>query len=462
MHTIIVWFRRDLRLSDHPALAQAVAEQVRIIPLFVFDPYLLNHTETGIGRVQFLLGCLDSLQKNLEFLGSTLIRRYGEQRRVLPEFAVEVGANAVYWNDDSERTWRTTTDNNIIEALGSRGIEARVFTAEALFPAGGPSSYALKNFTPHWHQFLSTPLAPRPRVLTPLPAVPSNPLCTLSDLSLPPNTQDIPTAGEREAHCLLAKFLTHKAPSYLKSLSIAGQAGQYTSRLGAHLKFGTISTRTVYQQVQRRQVGSWEKRNLDGFLSRLFWRDHFAQKLRNLPRCETDSYLEAFDQVPWSTNQEHYQAWCSGKTGYPLVDAAMRCLNQTGWLPFRLRALCATFHCIDLFLPWQWGARHYMKQLIDGDVAIDHWQWQSHAGVSNRRRTWFRVYNPIDSVAKVDPQGAFIRRWMPELADVPTESLAAPWKFNIDYCAPLVEHATARRRALTILEPVKRRYQTSN
>jgi deoxyribodipyrimidine photo-lyase len=203
-------------------------------------------------------------------------------------------------------------------------------------------------------------------------------------------------------------------------------------------------------------ASAWEKRNLEGFVSRLLWRDRFAQKLRNLPRCETESYLELFDQVPWSQNQEHYQAWIQGKTGYPLVDAAMRCLNQTGWLPFRLRALCATFLCIDLFLPWQWGAQHYMRVLMDADVAIDHWQWQNHAGVSNREKTWFRVYNPIDGIQKIDPDGIFIRQWLPEFADAPPWALTAPWQFGIDYPTPVVDHAQARKQALAILEPLKK------
>jgi deoxyribodipyrimidine photo-lyase len=288
--------------------------------------------------------------------------------------------------------------------------------------------------------------------------VASLPLYGLCDLGLAPCTQEVPPAGERQAHLRLREFLEHKAPHYLKSLSVAEAAGEYTSRLGPHLKFGTISMRTVCQAVRRRteQVGSWERRNLEGFTGRLFWRDHFAQKLRNLPRCERESYLEAFDAVPWSHREDHAQAWREGRTGYPLVDAAMRCLDRTGWLPFRLRALCATFHCIDLFLPWQWGATHFMQKLIDGDVAIDHWQWQSHAGASNRARGWFRVYNPIDGVAKIDPHGRFIRRWVPELAEAPLAALGAPWRHGISYRPPLVEHSAARRSALAVLEPLKR------
>jgi deoxyribodipyrimidine photo-lyase len=459
---IIVWFRRDLRLSDNPALAQAVAEKAEIVPLFIFDPYLLNHPETGSGRVQFLLGCLDSLQKNLEYLGSTLIRRYGDQPQVLVQVATELGADAVYWNEDSERAWRTQTDRSAIEALQEIGIKARCFQSEAVSPAGGKETYDLKAFTPQWYQFLNAPVTLRP---TALPSVTSQasptPLNSLADLGLPATHQRIPVAGEREAHRLLNEFLHHKAAHYLKSLSVATEASQYTSRLGPHLKFGTLSVRTLYQQVQQRRQSAtaWEQRNLDGFISRLFWRDHFGQKLRNLPRCETESYLEAFDSVPWSQNEQHYQAWCEGKTGYPLVDAAMRCLNATGWLPFRLRALCATFLCIDLFLPWQWGAKHYMQQLIDGDVAIDHWQWQSHAGVSNKGRSWFRVYNPIKSIEKIDPQGIFIRQWVPELAGVSVQDLSRPPLQGLNYHSPLVDHQQARRQALAVLEPIRLRYQ---
>jgi deoxyribodipyrimidine photo-lyase len=458
---ILLWFRRDLRLSDNPALAQAVAEQACIIPLFIFDPYLLQHPETGVGRVQFLLGCLESLQKNLEYLGSTLIRRYGEQQSVIVALAKELQVDAVYWNEDSERAWRTQTDLNAIAALQSAGIRCQTFRAEALLGAGGKETYSLKVFTPQWYQFMRQPPAPRPVALPAVPAIASSPIRNLKDLGLPQNVQVVPVAGEREAHQLLQSFIQTKASRYLKSLSVATEASQYTSRLGPHLKFGSISARTVFQAVeqQSRTASTWQTRNLDGFMSRLFWRDHFSQKLRNLPRCETDSYLEAFDRVPWSRNIDHYQAWCEGKTGYPLVDAAMRCLNKTGWIPFRLRALCATFLCIDLFLPWQWGAKHYMQKLLDGDVAIDHWQWQSHAGVSNRGRSWFRVYNPTKGIEKIDPQGIFIRQWIPELTDVPLETLTNPDYKTFDYPAPIVEHEQARINALSILEPIKHSYE---
>jgi deoxyribodipyrimidine photo-lyase len=438
---ILLWFRRDLRLSDNPALAHAIAQNAEIIPVFIFDPYLLHHPETGVGRVQFLLGCLESLQKNLEHLGSTLIRRQGPQQQVLVELAQFFQVDAVYWNDDSERTWRSQTDLQAIEALQSIGLPARVFRAEALLPAGGKDTYALKTFTPQWYQFMNQPLHRRPEVMPPVPADPvPSPLRTLADLGLPPTDQQVPTAGEREAHCLLHDFLGTKAPRYLKSLSIATEASQSTSRLGPHLKFGTISARTVFHAVQQRHrvASSWEQRNLDGFVSRLFWRDHFSQKLRNLPHCETASYLEAFERVPWSQNTEHYQAWCEGQTGYPLVDAAMRCLNQTGWL---------------------WGARHFMQKLFDGDVAIDHWQWQSHAGVSNRGRAWFRVYHPTAGIDKIDPKGSFIRQWVPELADLPFKELARPNYHALGYYPPVIDHTQARLDALAILEPIKRDLQ---
>ena len=461
--TIIVWFRRDLRLSDNPALAQAIAEQAKVIPLFIFSPYLLTHPETGSGRVQFMLGCLESLQKNLEYVGSTLIRRLGEQKTVVMDAVEEFQADAVYWNDDNERAWRTQTDQEVAIALKAKGIKTQVFQSEARLPAGGKETYDLKNFTPQWYQFLSKPIAPRPSIMPAVPRHDIDQLRSLADLGRPITSQDIPTSGEREAHRLLTDFLNRKAPNYIKSLSVATEATQYTSRLSPHLKFGTLSARQIYQKtkLKKQTATSWEKRNLNGFISRMFWRDHFAQKLKNLPRCETESYLAVFDQVSWSNNEEHYQAWCEGKTGYPIVDAAMRCLNQTGWISFRLRALCATFLCIDLFLPWQWGAKHYMQMLIDADVAIDHWQWQSHAGVSNRGRKWFRVYNPIESIKKIDPKGAFIKQWVPELNEATYEELEVLDLSKFNYPSQIIDHKTARKAALEILEPIKKTQQNS-
>ena len=456
--TIIVWFRRDLRLSDNPALAQAVAEQAQIIPLFIFSPYLLQHPETGSGRVEFMLGTLDSVEKNLEYLGSSLVRRIGDQTQVILEAVHDFQADAVYWNGDDERAWRTKTDQEVAIALKELGVKAQTFRSEALLPAGGKENYDLKNFTPQWYEFLSQPLAPRPQALPQVPKHDIGKLRSLHDLGLPTHHQNIPLAGERQAHILLQDFLDQKASRYIRSLSNATTASQYTSKLSPHLKFGSISARMVYQKtkLKRQDASPWEKRNLNGFISRLFWRDHFAQKLKNLPRCETESYLAAFDQVPWSQNEAHYQAWCEGQTGYPIVDAAMRCLNETGWISFRLRALCATFLCIDLFLPWQWGAKHYMQKLIDADVAIDHWQWQSHAGVSNRGRKWFRVYNPIDSVKKIDPKGEFIKKWVPELHEATYEQLEQINLSTFNYPSMIVEHQTARKKALQILEPIKK------
>lgn len=469
MQRLLLWFRRDLRLSDQAALHHAAATGAEIVPVFVFDPYLLHHPEVGSGRVQFMLQCLDSLERNLQVLGLPLIRRYGPQAQVIPELATEVGAEAVVWHDDSERQYRSVTDQQIRDQLQTLGIAVQTVPNEAGLPAGGRETYALKAFTPAWEAHQRGPLWSRPQTLRPPTiAIATQPYRSLIDLSLPSAHQWHPLGGERIAHQQLQHFLSQSSAVYLRSLSRATAATSHCSHLGAYLKFGCLSVRQVVQAARQYPTASKaHRRSLDAFVGRLFWRDHFYQKLRNLPHCEHESYLAAFDAVPWNRNEEDYSAWCEGYTGYPLVDAAMRCLKATGWLPFRLRALCATFLCIDLFMPWQWGALHYMQCLIDADVAIDHWQWQSHAGASNRSRHWFRVYNPVTGISKIDPEGEFIRRWLPELAAVPLAYLAAPWRLSwslqqrlgcwlgTTYPWPRVEHTQARQRALRILQPLK-------
>ncbi|NJK72066.1 MAG: deoxyribodipyrimidine photo-lyase [Synechococcaceae cyanobacterium SM2_3_60] len=469
MQRLLLWFRRDLRLSDQAALYHAAQTKAEIVPVFIFDPYLLHHPEVGSGRVQFMLQCLESLERNLQVLGLPLIRRYGAQAEVIPELAAELKAEAVFWNEDSERQYRSATDQQICERLRALGIAVYTFSSEAGLPAGGRDTYDLKVFTPAWEAYHRRPLWHRPPALcAPTIAIANQPYRSLTDLHLPPCRQWHPVGGERYAHQQLQHFLSQSSAHYLRSLSRATAATSHCSHLGAYLKFGCLSVRQAVQAARQYPTFSKaQRRSLDAFVGRLFWRDHFYQKLRNLPHCETQSYLSAFDAVPWNRDWDDYIAWCDGQTGYPLVDAAMRCLKATGWLPFRLRALCATFLCIDLFMPWQWGALHYMQCLIDADVAIDHWQWQSHAGASNRARHWFRVYNPVSGCSKIDPEGDFIRRWLPELAAIPSEYLATPWRMSWSlqqrlgcwlgktYPWPRIEHTQARRRALQILQPLK-------
>jgi deoxyribodipyrimidine photo-lyase len=456
MGLTILWFRRDLRLDDHPALQQA-CRLGAVLPLFVLDPALLHHPETGVARVAFLLACLQALDGDLRRRGARLLVCHGDPLRLLPELARRWRAQRVMAHTDSERIVGRLRDARVAAALRRDGvplhwIEPPGATAELLpYPAWRRSWLAA---------MAEAPLPAPARVQVP-PDLEPSPIPDLARLGLCADGKPLPPAGTEAALALLRRFRDGPAArTYYWQLSYP--AARVTSGLSPYLKFGVLSARRALHELRplATDPDPGRRRSARQLFSRLRWGAGMAQRFRYLPQLEIRPLWSCHDDPDAALldgqQEELYAAWRDGRTGFPIVDAAARCLlAEGGWreLNFRSRAIAASFLTNLCGIDWRWGALHYMRHLIDGDCPIDHWQWAMQAGATQvGSGAWTRIYHPGQvAVDRCDPQGVFIRRWLPELADLTNDQLGAPPR-RADYPAPVLDYEQARRRRLERLE----------
>lgn len=458
--TAIVWLRRDLRLHDHPPLVAALAAHERVVPAFVLDPALLGGRFASGPRTAFLLACLRELDEALRERGSGLVIRRGPAERELPALAAASGATAVHWASDAT-PYALARDRRVRDALQEAGVEAVPGPGNFVADVGRPRTTAGRPFivfTPFhraWGGLERRPVHRAPAELPPLPrglergAIPS-----LDDLGL---TDDLPepavSPGESAAREELARWLASDLAAYGdRHDRLAGG----TSRLSAHLRFGCLSAREVEQRA-RRHGGA----GAAAFTRQLAWRDFYAHVLLHHPGNRLHEHQERMRALAWDDDPELLAAWQEGRTGYPLVDAGMRQLRASGWMHNRARLVVGSFLTKDLQLDWRAGEAWFMRWLLDGDVAQNNgnWQWIASVGV-DPAPAFRRLLNPTLQQRRHDPDGAYVRRWVPELRDVPDAHLAAPWRMSPedqaaagcaighDYPAPVVDHAEERRRAL--------------
>jgi deoxyribodipyrimidine photo-lyase len=443
----IHWFRRDLRLADNTALHAAAAACDIIWPVFVFDPAILRAPDIGAARVAFLLECLASLEKTLAAAGGRLILRHGNPAEELPRLARETGAATVFWNRDYEPCARQC-DVAVEKSLAAAGIavETRKDSVlheghEVLKENGG--SYAI--FTPYSRVWRALP---KPEVLPAVkfkpatgPVPRSEPLPTAAKLGFSPGIT-LPPAGERAARDLLKRFIAGPVTRYRSRRDFPGLDG--TSRLSPHLCCGTLSPRTVYAAaIRARREHPSAAAEIDTFVSELVWREFYRQILWHHPHAATAAFKPECRNLRWENNEKYFAAWCEGRTGYPIVDAAMRQLNTTGWMHNRLRMITAMFLTKDLLVSWQWGEHYFMRKLLDGDLAANNGGWQWSASTGTDAAPYFRIFNPNSQAAKFDPEGKFIARHVPE-AEMPGR-----------YPAPIVRHAEQRVKALALFKKVQ-------
>ncbi len=451
MNRTIVWFRRDLRMYDHAPLDRA-ARRGAVIPVFIFDRALLHHPETAVARVAFMLECLRSLDQDLRDRGGRLILRQGDPVQVLPQLIRTMGADGIYAHIDFERIYGRVRDARLNQVLAQEGLKIRWFEPAATTPDLIP--YA--EYRQLWYSHMEADLIPAPGRIQVPADVSSDPLPTLADLGLKADEKPIPPAGTQAARKFLQDFWEEKSDRYYWQLSYPG--ARATTGLSPHIKFGAISIRECYKTVQRLAPAIDRRVQLSRqqLIARMRWGSGFAQRFRYLPQLEVRSLYTVFDQDGWEFDEDLYQAWQAGMTGFPIVDAAARCLQATGgWLElnFRSRALYSSFLSNLMGMDWRWGALHFMRHLIDGDCPIDHYQWAMQAGVTHcLDKTWTRIYNPEQvAIDRCDPEGLFIKRWLPELAAVPPALLGNPPRVN-GYPAPILDYKTARRRRVKQLE----------
>jgi deoxyribodipyrimidine photo-lyase len=465
MTTAIWWVRRDLRLNDNDALRAALAQSSEVVPVFILDPMLLAAPDLAAKRVAFLYGGLRALDADLRARGSRLIVRRGEPAAELARLVAEKGAEALYAEADPWPYGRGR-DAAITAQLPLRlvpGLTAQPF--DLILKADSKPYTVFTPFSRAWKALaLPTPAqlwAPPER----LPVVPEG----LQSQSIPDEPVLPPTVpfppGEAEALRRLCAF-TEGAAS-----AISGYADNRnrmdldgTSQLSPYLRFGMVSARrAVVAALHAMEFAPDEpaRRGAETWLNELIWREFYMMVLYHHPDVLEHAFQANLRGISWRNDEAEFAAWCAGRTGYPVVDAAMRQLTTTGWMHNRARMIAASFLVKDLLVDWRWGERFFMQHLVDGDPAANNGGWQWTSGVGTDAAPYFRVFNPSLQGTKFDPEGVYVRRFVPELADVPAKFIHEPWKTPLevqrgagcvvgqDYPAPIVDHTLARERALT-------------
>jgi deoxyribodipyrimidine photo-lyase len=464
----VLWFRRDLRLHDHPAL-QAAIEAGPVAPLFVLDPALLRGRWASPNRTAFLLASLRELDAALRERGARLHVRFGRPAEVVPRFAAEVAAADVFVSRDYS-PYARRRDAAVARALEAAGIRFHARRGTLVHEpedVRGAAGQPLSVFTPFFRAWSALPLRavlPAPGRIPSASAEPGT-IPQLASLSLPPAVDALPPAGEAAARARLERFLAGPVCAYAETRDRLDLGG--TSRISQDLHFGLLSPLEVVTRARAVPCDAGK------FVAEVAWREFYHHILWHHPRVLREPFQPAFAAIPWRNAPADFEAWAAGRTGYPVVDAAMRELLATGYMHNRARMIVASFLTKDLLLDWRLGEAHFMRHLVDGDVANNDGGWQWAASVGTDAQPYFRIFNPVAQSKKFDPEGAFIRRWLPELRRVPDRYLHEPWTMPADvqqaagciigrdYPAPIVDHHAARARALAAYEAVRRAAPTT-
>ncbi|MBN9052070.1 MAG: deoxyribodipyrimidine photo-lyase [Rhizobiales bacterium] len=469
----IVWFRDDLRLSDHPALSAAAKTGAPLVCLYVLDEHSAGLRSFGGASRWWLAQSLRALDEMLRKHGQRLVLRRGAAARIVPALARETGADRVHWNRRYDQPGRAA-DAQVIDALKADGIGGSTFAGNLLAEPGtvtgkegGP-----KVFTPFWKRLRALeprqPL-PAPRKLAAPPKVDGD---QLEDWTLEPSHPDWArgfrdewTPGETGARLRLRAFLKDSV-GYGSNRDRPDRTA--TSRLSPHLRFGEISVADIFHAARfaadehPAAAGDIEK-----FLSEIGWREFSYHLLHHHPMLATNNLQPRFDAFPWQCDAKALRVWQRGLTGYPIVDAGMRQLWQTGWMHNRVRMVAASFLVKHLLLDWRAGEMWFWDTLVDADPANNPASWQWVAGCGADAAPYFRIFNPVLQGEKFDPNGDYVRRWVPEVAALPDEWLHKPWDapaavlkdagltLGRDYPKPIVDHKAARERALAALKETR-------
>ncbi len=476
----IVWFRKDLRLFDNPALAQASESELPVVPVFILDDDTHRDNDWAVGAASrwWLDASLRQLQASLSEKGLSLVLRRGKALDCLEQLIAQTGATQLYWNrcyegDDIAR------DKQIKQRLGDAGIDVFSYNGALLnepweIETGSGKPYQV--FTPYWKSVLRRGVSRLPLALPDSFVAHGDSIDSesLDDWQLTPVKPDWSGGlrerwrpGEAGAWQQLQTFLESGVDDYAEARDHPSQSG--TSFLSPHLHFGEISPLAIWHETQRRiEDKEVDQQQAMAFLREIGWREFCYNLLFYHPALPDRNLKPAFDALPWLEDADGLRAWQKGRTGFPIVDAGMRQLWHTGWMHNRVRMIAASFLIKDLMVHWREGERWFWDTLVDADLANNAAGWQWVAGSGADAAPYFRVFNPTTQGKKFDPEGAYVRRWIPELAALPDryihEPAAAPAQVLADagivlgehYPQPLVDHKFARQRALDGYEKVRK------
>lgn len=452
------WFRNDLRLRDNTALIASAEACEELIPLFVLDSRILESPCTGAPRVCFLLDCLQRLAASLEERGQRLVVRSGDPAEVVPRVLEETGARLLSFNRDAT-PYARRRDQRITELArraGARVVECRdrvVFEGAEVRTDQGRVFAVYTPYRRAWRRrFEELGQAPRPAPRLPGcgVAVASDTLPSAARLGFAPDGLDLPPGGEEAAQRRLAAFLEQGVVCYHRERDHPG--ADTTSRLSPYLRFGAVSVRDCLERAREAAAEDPRlERGVARWIDELVWREFYAAILEEHPRVAREPYRPQFAAMKWDYDESGYRAWCQGRTGYPFVDAGMRQLARCGWMHNRARMVVASFLTKDLLIDWRRGERFFFRQLVDGDPASNNGGWQWSASTGTDSAPYFRIFNPISQGKRYDPEGDYVRRWVPELAHLPAAEIHEPWQASTpapDYPPPVVDHAERRLVAL--------------
>jgi len=445
----VLWLRRDLRLGDHPGLLTA-GRDGPVLALFVFDPALQR--PAGTPRLAFLLRTLRALDEDLKRYGTRLTLRTGRPEQVVPAVAREIGARAVHISKDFG-PYGKERDRRVAAALGTVPLvpsgSSYAVSPGRLRSAAGDPYRVYTAFARAWRAHGWPPPAPSDPARTAWTELPGE---HLPEEPLLPESLLLPEAGEAAARAAWERFCDGPLATYAEDRDRPDLNG--TSRLSAYLRWGSIHPRTLLADLERHLAADEEhiRRGADRFRAELAWREFYAAVLAAWPESARSSFQPRSRDMPVDHDPDHWRAWTEGRTGYPLVDAGMRQLLLEGWMHNRVRMITASFLTKDLHEDWRRGARHFMANLVDADLASNQHGWQWTAGTGTDASPYHRILNPITQARRFDPEGSYVRRFVPELRGLSAPAIFTPWTLPGGppggYPKPIVDHAAEREEAL--------------
>jgi len=467
----LVWFRRDLRDFDHAALYYALTNSTQVYCVFVFDTDILDRLKDKTDRrVEFIWHSVVALKTSLQQKGGDLIVCYGSAKEEIPKLAIALNAQSLFFNHDDEPA-SIARDHFVEEALAQHGITTHHFKDHVIFERAEiltQSNQPYSVFTPYKNKWLQTvtghhlaeyPVTQHLHKLTKPNATfgSSEPVISLAEMGFnPTNLTQLALPTGMQGGVQLFEDFKQRMHQYKDARNFPAVKG--VSYLSVHLRFGTVSVRMLAKEAM-----SANNEGAQTWLNELIWRDFYAQFLYHNPKIANgEAYKPTLNQLAFPNNSDYFKAWCDGHTGFPLVDAAMRQLNQTGYMHNRLRMVVASFLVKDLLIDWRLGEQYFADKLIDFDLASNNGGWQWAASTGCDAQPWFRIFNPTTQSEKFDPQGKFIRRYIPELSMCSDKEIHSPWlistarlneirlNIGVDYPQPIITHSIQREKILAL------------